>query len=164
MKKVQISDATRKEVDELLANITLPMGKAARVLSKSFGADAKLNRFLTGKIDNGYSFFTDAKRRENILAVCETGFGYSGVPMKKALIVKILEGTIDSEVENKRKELTRGIELNDEQKEQLVKKLGEYGRFLRNDLQKAVGEIALHFGVTEEVEAKIEANEPVPAP
>lgn len=162
MKKVQISDATRKEVDALLAEITLPMGKAARVLSKSFGGDAKLNRFLTGKIDSGYSFFTDAKRRENILSICENGFGYSGVPMKKALIVKILEGTVDAEVENKRKELTRNIELNDEQKTQLVKKLAEYGRFLRNDLQKAVGEIALHFGVTEEVEAN--ANEPVPAP
>lgn len=157
-KKVVISEEVQAEVQAILDGLDMPLGKAARVLSKSFGKDAKLNRFLTKPVDQGYSFFTDAKRRANIMETILSGFGFTSVKNKQALIIKVLTAQVDSEIEAKRKEVSFGLELNTEQKEQLTKRLVEYRKFLVNDLQKAAHEIALTMGVTAEV------NEPVEAP
>lgn len=163
MTKVAINPKVQEELQELINTLDMPTGKAARILSKAIGKDNKLNRFLASKVDQGYSFFTDKKRRDKILDNIQSAFGFTDVKGKQALIIKILTGEVESEVNAKRVELTKGLDLTEEQKAQLVKKLAEYRNFIAKDLQTAALELALEFGVADEVKEVKPAVAPAPA-
>lgn len=151
-KQKQISERVRADVQTVLDSLDLGMDKAARVLSKGLGKNAKLNRFLNADFKSGLSTILDPKRREQVLDQIAT-HGYSSLQEKQALVIKILQGDVDRTVKEKYNELTRGQVPNKEQADALPKKLDEYRNFLLKDLVAGIMPIAADLGVIEDAPA-----------
>ncbi len=156
--KKSVVEDVQTYIDQL-ANKKGP-DKVGRLLAKSYGADAKLNRFLVSKLDQGLGFFTDKLKRNKLLAICDENYGFTSIQEKQAMAIKILQSDVEDAVEAKRLEVTaKGtMVLNDEQKAALTKKLVEYRTFMLNTFMPQALQVAEGLGVIENEVAVVPAQ------
>ena len=151
-KAMKVVKTIADEVAAIVAGMaTVSVDKSARILGKSYSKDAKLNKFLEADFSTGLKLFTDETFREKMLERVAV-HGITSIEQKQALALKVLTADAKVEAEKKRKEITNGLVLNDEQKAKLASKLLQYSDFIINTLKPGVMEVAKELGAVEPVE------------
>lgn len=139
------------EVALIMAGLNSDLMQTARVAAKAYGADARLNRYLASKDDNGLAFFVDKDRQSKIIESCNS-FGYTSTAKREAAIRHALTQDVKQSVENEAAKVTRGLELNNEQKEALAQKQAAREKFIINQLLPGMFNVARHeLGIVEDV-------------
>lgn len=161
MSKIVVSP--EKITDEKVAAylgqfVDYPLDKAARLLSKSYTKDRQLNNFVKASEENftkGFRFFVDGSFAEKVKSEVMAGsIGMTSKEEKSALALHIAQKGIENAVDEKRVSLTRGLTLDDEQKETLASALIKYQQFLVTKLMPSVHKMLVtDLGVAEYEEA-----------
>lgn len=155
--KTVISDSVRQEVSDVMeAMEKLTIEKRARLLGKSYRSDVKLNAFLSKRFDNADTKVLLNEKYFNELITKTEDFGITSIKEKRALCVSILDSETALIVAAKKEEVTRGLVLNDEQKEALAAKLVDYAKFVEIGIKSGARRIGLTLGAIETVAELVE--------
>lgn len=152
------------EVKLLMGELKGGMLKNARLVGKAYSADAKLNRYLASKDDQGLSFFTDKKRREAILEVINSNTGTTSTAAREAALRRALEQDAQEAVNEEIASVSRGLTLTDEQKTLLAAKGAARVKFINEKLIPQMVSIGRHeLGIIEDVKVEAQPVEQVEA-
>ena len=147
--KYKVSAKLQNELSILLDATSPDMVKNAKLLAKGFQKDAKFNRWLDGDFTEGLTaIVNDGKREQMFKAISQ--HGYTSVKDKQALCIAIIQGDVDAQVERKNQEVTKGLTLDNSQKEKHAVKLVAYKSFIEKRFLAAIKVVALDMGVLEE--------------
>lgn len=152
------------EVHAILLGTSTDLVKNAKLLNASGAINAKIARFVADPQPKGVAIIIDAKKRAKMFEDISQ-FGITDVRTKQALCLAVLRSDIDAHVANKQKELTKNgsVALNEEQKTAFAGALVKYRNFIVQSLIPSIQDIAVSYGVLEEVKADVNVAAPAPA-
>jgi len=155
---MQIDAKLRAELQEVIAATKPGFNKKLRLFNKAVGYDVKFNKWLASNPETGFGRITDEKIRERVFEALTT-HGWTSVKEKQAILISLLETELDNIVKEKDAEVTRGLVLNDKEKEMHAKQLIRYRKYVNDSIIPGLMQYGLALGVV----SPVPAEQPVPA-